>query len=119
MFNRKQKGDNAERSACDLLRKQGLIIVQQNFRSRFGEIDIIAKDGETLVFVEVRLRNNRRFGGGAESVARHKQQRIIQTASLYLATHSQCELPCRFDVIEASEQQGKFQLHWLPNAFQL
>ena len=119
MFSRKQQGDSAEQAACDHLRKNGLVVVQKNFRCRFGEIDIIAQDGETLVFVEVRLRNNRRFGSGAESVNHRKQQRIIQTASLYLAKHSQCELPCRFDVIEAAEREGTYHLNWLPNAFQL
>ena len=72
-----------------------------------------------LVFVEVRCRQSKRFGSAAESVNWRKQQRLIAAASHYLATVQGAELRCRFDVIEASEQQGKFQLHWLPNAFQL
>jgi len=67
-------------------------------RTRFGEIDLVARDGETLVFVEVRLRSSDRFGGGAESIGAHKRRRIVAAARHYLA-RVRPEPPCRFDVV--------------------
>ncbi len=119
MQSSKARGDAAEQAACDYLRSQKLRILQRNYRCRFGEIDIIACDDQHLIFVEVRLRGNAKFGSAGESVNQRKQQRLIRAASSFLATHSRRELPCRFDVIEATENRGAFQLNWLPNAFQL
>lgn len=118
-FGAKDRGDAAETAACRYLRDKGLELVERNFRCRFGELDIIARDGDTLVFVEVRCRNNPRFGNAAESVDLRKQQRLIRAASAYLSRHYQYELPCRFDVIEATQYRDTFQLHWLTDAFQL
>ncbi|WP_372863520.1 YraN family protein [Spongiibacter sp.] len=115
----KARGDGAEQAACDYLQSQKLQILQRNYRCRLGEIDIVARHHDYLVFVEVRLRGNLRFGGAAESVNARKQQRLIHAASHYLASQCQTEPPCRFDVIEATESNGEFQLNWLPNAFQL
>lgn len=78
--------------------RQGLTIVCRNFRTRFGEIDLIARDGHTLVFVEVRLRSSTRFGGAVESITAAKRSRLIHAARDYLA-RTAGEPTCRFDAI--------------------
>lgn len=109
-------GALAEQWAAQYLQQQGLQPVAQNYRSRFGEIDLIMRDGKTLVFIEVRLRRNAGFGGAAASIDTHKQQRIIRTARQYLAGLPHTP-PCRFDVVLMDDAQGK-QAQWLRNAFE-
>ena len=92
------RGAQAEALAAQFLEARGLAIVARNFRIRHGEIDLIARDGATLVFVEVRLRRRHDFGGAAASVTPRKQQRIVTAALAYLARLSH-EPPCRFDAI--------------------
>ncbi|WP_269617780.1 YraN family protein [Zhongshania sp. BJYM1] len=109
----------AEQGACRFLQKHNLKILKQNYRSRFGEIDIIALSDQYLIFVEVRYRQNTSYGSAAESVTRAKQQRIINTARHFLSRGLYNELPCRFDVIEASsDKSGNLHFNWLSNAFQ-
>lgn len=108
-------GAQAERWAAEYLQRQGLKPVTQNYRSRFGEIDLIMQDGGTLVFIEVRQRSNARFGGAAASIDHHKQQRLIRTAQHYLANLG-CIPPCRFDVVLMDDAEGR-NAEWLKNAF--
>lgn len=108
-------GAQAEQQAAQYLRQHGLNLVAQNYRSRFGEIDLIMRDGAVLVFVEVRLRRNADFGGAAASIDTRKQQRIIRTAQQYLSTLANMP-PCRFDVVLIDDAQGK-QMQWIKNAF--
>ncbi len=91
-------GERAERLAAEFLVARGLAIVARNFRTRRGEIDLIARDGSTLVFVEVRLRRNASFGGAAASITHAKSQRLIAAANGYLARLGH-EPPCRFDAV--------------------
>ncbi len=93
-----ESGPRAEALAAEYLARQGLTIVARNFRTRFGEIDLIAKDGSTLVFVEVRMRSSRRFGGALESITAQKRARMIAAARGYLAMIGG-EPACRFDAI--------------------
>jgi putative endonuclease len=88
----------AEAIAADHLASRGLVIVERNFRTRHGEIDLIARDGDTLVFVEVRLRSRADFGGAAASVTPAKRERMIAASLAYLGKLGR-EPPCRFDVI--------------------
>lgn len=108
-------GAQAELWAARHLQQQGLKPVAQNYRSRFGEIDLIMQDGPSLVFIEVRLRRNADFGGAAASIDSRKQQRIIRTAQQYLAGLNHIP-PCRFDVVLMDDAQGH-NLQWLRNAF--
>ena len=108
-------GVQAEQWAAQYLRQQGLKLIAQNYRGRFGEIDLIMQDGVSLVFIEVRLRRNAGFGGAAASIDTRKQQRIIRTAQQYLATLANTP-PCRFDVVLMDDVQG-VQAQWLKNAF--
>lgn len=107
-------GGAAEDAAARFLARHGLAIVARNFRTRLGEIDLIARDGATLVFVEVRLRSGDGFGGAAESVGRRKQQRLAAAAHQYLARLAS-EPPCRFDVVTLGEREPT----WLRGAFDL
>ena len=92
-------GDLAEGLAARFLEQQGLKVLTRNFRCRGGEIDLICRNGRTLVFVEVRLRRNSAFGGAAESITNSKQRRIILAAQHYLAANVKTECACRFDCI--------------------
>lgn len=110
-----KKGVQAEQWAAQYLQQYNLKLIAQNFRSRFGEIDLIMQDGATLVFIEVRLRRSVKYGGAAASIDARKQQRIICTAQQYLA-HLACTPPCRFDVVLMGDAQGN-DVQWLKNAF--
>ena len=108
-------GVQAEQLAVQYLQQHGLKLIAQNYRGRFGEIDLIMQDGATLVFIEVRLRRDARFGGAALSIDARKQQRIISTAQQYLA--SLIRIPaCRFDAVLMEDAQGR-NMQWLKNAF--
>lgn len=106
-------GDDKERLAGDYLKRQGLKLLERNFSCRHGEIDLIMRDRDTLVFVEVRFRRSGRFGRAAETVTASKRRRLSTAAALYLQKN-RLDLPCRFDVvgIEADDQ-----IDWIRSAF--
>ena len=85
--------------ACEALADRGYAILATRFRTRFGEIDIVAQDGRTVVFVEVKARRSARGGDAAEAVSRWKQRRIAAMALDYLAWTARLDEPCRFDVV--------------------
>ena len=92
-------GKLGEELAADALRGMGYAILARRYRTRYGEIDIIAQDEDTLVFVEVKARRNDRFGTAAESVTAWKQRRIAAMALDYLSWVNRLDAPCRFDVV--------------------
>ncbi|MDO9151594.1 MAG: YraN family protein [Methylotenera sp.] len=91
------EGQAAEKIAATFLQKSGLRLLEKNYRCVHGEIDLIMRDGKTLVFVEVRLRSNSKFGGAGMSITPSKQQKLTRTAELYLQTNG--DSACRFDAI--------------------
>ena len=91
-------GARAEAIAAEYLERQGLAIVARNFRTRAGEIDLVARDGRMLVFVEVRMRRATTHGGAVESISAQKRTRLVAAAKGYLAMLGR-EPPCRFDAI--------------------
>lgn len=101
-------GRKAEELAAAELTRRGCLILEANYRCRYGELDMIARDGETLVFVEVRSRRSTDAASPAESVDDRKQSKLILAAQHYLSSR---ELPpetdCRFDVVEVRFQRGK------------
>jgi putative endonuclease len=111
-------GAQAEQTAAQYLQQQGLRLLQSNYRCRFGEIDLILKDRETLVFAEVRLRTRSDFGGAAASIDARKQHKLILAAQHYLSAASPTP-PCRFDAVLLSSAEGSEGIEWLKNAFQL
>lgn len=108
-------GSDAEAIAARFLEGRGLAIVERNWRRRCGEIDIIARDGDTLVFVEVRLRKGGAFGGAAASITAAKQARIVAAAGLYLARLAHAP-PCRFDAV-LFDALAPGRIEWLRDAF--
>ncbi len=117
-YSHHQKGETAEANACTYLEKQGLQTLWRNFRCRLGEIDLIMQDGDTIVFVEVRYRNNPRYGSSLESVNWQKQRKLINAASFYLQQRNITDTyPCRFDVIALEKDTGNIT-QWIKDAFQ-
>ena len=105
----------AEEAAARFLESKGLSIVGRNYRTRFGEVDLVARDGATLVFVEVRRRTSRAFGGAAASVDARKRSRLVAAARHYLARLG-TEPPCRFDVVTWDGHRGP--PGWIRAAFE-
>ena len=99
-------GRRGEEAAGRHLASLGYRILERSYRTRAGEIDLIAEDGATLVFVEVKTRSSLAFGRPAEAVGPGKRARIAASASLYLAIRGGPERPCRFDVVEVLEDPG-------------
>lgn len=108
------RGNAGEDAALAYLQQRGLRLVTRNYRCRMGEIDLILRDRDTLVFAEVRQRRSSSFGGAAASITTSKQRRIIAAAGHYLAALGR-EVPCRFDVVLLEGQPP--QIEWLTSAF--
>jgi putative endonuclease len=113
-------GKQAEEHACNYLIKNGLKLQEKNFHCRLGEIDLIMQDNDFLVFIEVRFRQNQKFGDAIETVVFAKQQRIINAAHYYLQKKRLYDqLPCRFDVVALTKIKETFDANWIQNAFTL
>lgn len=109
------RGNQAEQLAARYLQQQGLSLIQTNYRCRFGEIDLIMREGDELVFVEVRLRGNSAFGGAAESISALKQQKLARAAQHYQIAHGFSA--CRFDAVLFDELESG-RCAWVKNAFE-
>ena len=109
------QGQAAEKIAAEYLTAKGLKLITSNYRSRFGEIDLIMQDSASLVFIEVRLRKNKTFGGGEESITASKQHKIVITAEYYLQQHG--SQACRFDALLMDKADTK-SIMWIKNAFE-
>jgi putative endonuclease len=106
----------AEDHALAFLKRQGLALIERNYRCRCGEIDLVMEDRGTVVFVEVRFRKTARFGGALESVDRRKQSRLLAAAARFL--RDRCpDRPARFDVAALSPSDGGFAVEWVKDAF--
>ncbi|MEH6456090.1 MAG: YraN family protein [Cocleimonas sp.] len=118
---KKIQGDKAEALACSYLQKHSLILLEKNFATRAGEVDLIMRDKndtETLIFVEVRYRKNQDFGGAAASVTSKKQQRIIKAALAYQQQNAP-QSSMRFDVVavEGDNSDKDMNIDWIKSAF--
>lgn len=113
--NKRTIGQAGEDVACRYLEKANYKILERNFRCRSGEIDIIALDGDYIVFIEVKYRKNNSYGYPREAVNYYKQRNISKVASYYLLTNNGFHRNCRFDVVEII---GK-EIQLIPNAFSL
>ncbi|MBL8496246.1 YraN family protein [Nitrosomonas sp. JL21] len=109
------KGNDAEYRALAYLQRQHLQLIVKNYRCRFGEIDLIMREGSTLVFIEVRQRSTQKHGGAAGSITAAKQAKLLQTARHYLAEIGH-EPACRFDALLLSGSDGE-HIEWIKNAF--
>jgi putative endonuclease len=101
---RQDYGLLGEDLACDALAARGYAVVARRYRTRAGELDIIARHGDYLVFVEVKARQTSNFGDPEEAVTLQKQQRMVWMATDYLTRHNLSDVPCRFDVVAISSE---------------
>ena len=109
------KGDEKEKIAETFLSSKGLDLIERNFNSKVGEIDLIMKDGEYLVFIEVRYRDNKDYGGALASITPHKQRKFHKAAEFYLIKNfSNSPPPCRIDAIGIEAEN---EIEWIKNAF--
>ena len=113
-----QKGSRGENAAAKFLEQKGYRIVERNYTRPGGEIDLIARKGELVVFAEVKLRRDVSHGMPMEAVGKGKQRRIIQTAKLYAAEHDLFDCPMRFDVVEVVvDSRNRLWVRHIPGAF--
>ncbi|MFQ3548926.1 MAG: YraN family protein [Armatimonadota bacterium] len=103
-------GLSAEILASSYLAEIGYKIIDSNYHSRYGEIDIIANENENLVFVEVRCRRTNTYGSPIESITNKKKNNIILTAQDYIEKKQLYDMPCRFDVVEVTSNEGKLSI---------
>ena len=112
-------GKSGEDRAVEALERLGYEILARRYRTAHGEIDIVAKDGETTVFVEVKARASAEFGTAAEAITPHKQRKIIRMASEYLTFNHLVNIPCRFDVVTLDGVGEEAVLAVYPGAFEV
>lgn len=108
-------GTAAEQQAAAHLQQQGLTLVDTQARCRAGELDLVMREGDTWVFVEVKARHSEAFGGGLAAITAAKQQKLRRAASWYLQRRNATEQPCRFDVVAVNLRTD--DLTWIRNAF--
>jgi putative endonuclease len=111
-------GQRGEGLAATFLRKKGYKIIAQNYKTSIGEIDIIARDRETLVFVEVKTRESLQYGQPFEAVNRYKKRKISNVATLYLKRLDEIP-PCRFDVVSIYYERGRPECELIKDAFEI
>jgi len=116
--NSKKTGDAAEQIARSYLVKRGLKLLEQNYHGKYGELDLVMQDSDSIVFVEVRYRNQTNYGTPLESINHQKQQKIIKTALYYLQRHPEWQnAAARFDVIGITSGDKQANVDWIQNAF--
>jgi putative endonuclease len=117
---RQQLALEGEQLAAEAVVRSGMTVLERRFRMRFGEIDIVARQGEFVVFIEVKARRGLRYGRPAEAVTVHKQRRMAQVALAYLVRRRWQEKPCRFDVVEiVARPDAVPQVRHIVDAFRL
>jgi putative endonuclease len=114
---RQSLGRLGENLACRELERRGYVILARRYRQSGGEIDIVARDGGTVVFIEVKARDGRDFGDGAEAVTARKRRRIVQAATDYVMRNIGHECACRFDVVAIDLTAGEAKVEVIANAF--
>jgi putative endonuclease len=114
---RQELGETGENLACRELERRGYAILARRYRVRCGEIDIVARDGDTVVFVEVKTRESLDYGSGGEAVTWRKRQRMAHVAVDYLARAGASTMPCRFDVVSIAYGSSGPAIEVYQNAF--
>jgi ribonuclease HII len=114
---RKEKGRAGEAMAEKLLLSEGLTVLERNWRCPRGELDLVARDGRTLAFVEVKYRETGRYGRPREAVDRSKQRSLAMLAALYMQRNGHKDARCRFDVVEIVRRGKDFEIEYMKDAF--
>ena len=114
----KRKGLQYESLAKKHLLKQGLTLFQQNYHSRFGEIDLVMLEGNTVCFIEVKYRKSQDFGGAASAISYSKRQKIIKTALIFMSENQKlANRAMRFDALMLQQIDQDININWIQNAF--
>jgi putative endonuclease len=114
---RRQRGDEAEDAVVAFLAAHGYQVLERNFTCRYGEVDIVAEHGDTLCFIEVRMRSSSTWGDPSATVSFAKQRRVVKAALYYLQRHRRADQMLRFDVVSVLGAAGQAKLEHIPNAF--
>lgn len=114
---RMELGRLGERLARSYLEEKGYTVLSQNYRTKLGEIDLVVKKNETIIFVEVRTRSSAVYGTPQESIDRYKQEKLIRLALQFCAHHYLYSQDLRFDVIAITLQDNEPKIEHIPNAF--
>ena len=118
MNTNKRKGLHYEAQAKSYLCGQGLSLIEQNYHCRFGEIDLIMRDQDTVCFVEVKYRKNLSFGGAMNAISYQKQQKIIKTAQIFISENRKlARQAIRFDALMLQQIGDDISINWIQNAF--
>jgi putative endonuclease len=115
---RRLVGNAGEEAAVQYLLQQGYRILERNYRCRFGEIDLIARDGRTLAFIEVKTRRSQRFGPAASAVTFEKQRHLIKASQVYVTQRRKAFEFCRFDVVAIEMDTHGLHIELIKDAFQ-
>jgi putative endonuclease len=116
-MNNRKIGKENEEIASKFLTNQGLKIINKNYFTKFGEIDLIGIENKTIIFIEVKFRSNENFGKPFESVNIWKQEKIRNAADYYLSENDFSDFDCRFDVVSLTPSQNNFKIEWLKNQY--
>lgn len=118
-MNRVALGRQGEEETCRYVQNTGMAVLERNYFTRTGEIDIIARDGETIVFIEVKTRRGTRYGSAAEAVTPAKIKKILRAAQAYIQAENLHDSNFRFDVAEVYGQGGRFEINYIKHAFEV
>jgi len=110
-------GSRGEKLALNFLKKQRFTLLEKNYHCRFGEIDLIMMDQSYLVFIEVRYRKSKEYGGALESIDQSKQDKLRRSAEFYLSNSNNRNTPCRFDILCLDGELNNPNYQWIKNAF--
>ncbi len=116
---RLELGERGEALALEKVKQLGYRNIVKNYRCRLGEVDLVARDGDELVFIEIKTRKGRPLGFAKEAVTLRKQQQISKVALNYMKTHNCCDVSARFDVVAVAMGNGPPQIEVIRNAFDL
>lgn len=116
-MNKRAIGKIGEEKAATYLEQKGFTILCKNYKKNYGEIDIIANNKDTIVFIEVKLRNNLLYGHPIEAISFKKINKITETANLYLVENNLLNYDVRFDVVSILLENGKYIIEHIENAF--
>ena len=118
-MNKRSVGGDTEFLACEFLKSRGARIIERNFKSKKGEIDIIALDGKYLCFIEVKYRSDAQYGEPQEAVSYSKQKRICKVSQFYLySRYKSLDVSVRYDVVAISPKDKMLTFKWIKNAFE-
>ncbi len=113
-------GTEGEELAVHFLKKRGYTIIAKNYRTKFGEIDLIARDGDAIAFIEVKLRSGKNYGDPAEAVDQKKKSQISRVALYYLSREKAANTICRFDTVSVlPDEKGSYACELIKDAFRI